>query len=86
MTPGTMQIGDGIATGEIGPVCVIIWRKAVTWPRFRIQERAIANLVAQHGGNAGIVCIVKPLLHHPTKSFAAHRRMSWRHTAKPSSA
>ncbi len=52
--------GDGLAVAEIGPVCVVIWRDAVTRSRFEKQKAGLAEVVARHQGEAGFLCIVEP--------------------------
>lgn len=51
---------DGLAIGEVGPVCVVIWREAVTRPRFDRQRAALAEVVRKHSPDAGFMCIVEP--------------------------
>jgi hypothetical protein len=51
---------DGLALGQIGPLCVALWRGAVTRERFDRQAAALAQVVASHPGYAGFMCIVEP--------------------------
>lgn len=55
-----VDIQDGLALGQIGPLCIAIWREAATRPRFERQVTALAAVVAAHRGNAGFMCIVEP--------------------------
>jgi hypothetical protein len=50
---------DGIAVGEIGSVCVVVWRDDVTHSRFEIQRRALESVVKRHGVGSAFLCIVE---------------------------
>lgn len=54
------DIRDGVALGQLGPLCIALWREEVTRPRFERQATALAAVVAAHRGNAGFMCIVEP--------------------------
>jgi hypothetical protein len=55
-----LNCGDGIAVAEVGPVCVVIWRGAVTRERFNTQRTALAAVVGRHPGKAGFLCVIEP--------------------------
>ena len=50
----------GLALGELGPLCIALWRGAVTREHFDRQAAALAQVVARHPGRAGFMCIVEP--------------------------
>lgn len=54
-----LDIGDGVALGQLGPLCIALWRDEVTRPRFNRQAAALAAVVAAHRGHAGFMCIVE---------------------------
>lgn len=55
-----IDVRDGVALGQLGPLCIALWREEVTRPRFDRQATALAAVVAAHRGNAGFMCIVEP--------------------------
>lgn len=53
--------GVGVSTAEIGAVCAVVWRGAVTKETFEIQRRALAEVVDLHARDgAGFLCIIEP--------------------------
>jgi hypothetical protein len=56
---------DELAVGEIDTVLIVIWRGAVTLPRFTRQQLALEDLVARHPGRAGFLCIIEPDVQAP---------------------
>ena len=54
------DVRDGLALGQIGPLCIALWRQEATRPRFDRQAAALAAVVAGHRGTAGFMCIVEP--------------------------
>lgn len=60
MAAELLDVRDGLALGQIGPLCIALWREEVTRPRFERQAAALAEVVAAHRGNAGFMCIVEP--------------------------
>ena len=60
MVAELLDIRDGVALGQLGPLCIALWREEVTRPRFERQATALAAVVAAHRGNAGFLCIVEP--------------------------
>lgn len=61
--------GDGLAVGEIGRVCVTIWRKQSNRERFERQRAALANLVERHPGEAGFMCVVEKSSEPPDDEY-----------------
>ena len=49
-----------MALGQIGSLCIALWRDEATRPRFDRQATALAAVVAAHRGTAGFLCIVEP--------------------------
>ena len=56
---------DGIAVGKLGPVCIVLWRAAVTHPRFHEQRVGLLDVAEGSGGNAGFLCIIEPTADPP---------------------
>lgn len=54
------DVRDGLALGEIGPLCVAVWRSGVTRDAFDRQSAALRSVVQSHPGVAGFLCIVEP--------------------------
>jgi len=61
--------GDGLVIGEIGRVCVTIWRKKSTRERFERQRAALADLVDRHPGEAGFMCVVEKSSEPPEDEY-----------------
>lgn len=55
-----IDVRDGVALAQLGPLCIALWRESVTRERFDRQAAALARVVAAHRGNAGFLCIVEP--------------------------
>jgi hypothetical protein len=51
---------DGVAVGELGRVCVVIWRDAVVEHRFERQQAGLADVVRRHRDGAGFLCVIEP--------------------------
>jgi len=64
-TPRVLHCGDGLAVAEVGPVCVVIWRDAVTRVRFEKQREGLAEIVERHPGKAGFLCVIEPTAEPP---------------------
>jgi hypothetical protein len=61
--PGSIRIlhsGDGVAVGEVGPVCIVIWREAVIKSRFDRQAAGLAEVVKRNPEGACFICVVEP--------------------------
>lgn len=61
--------GDGLVVGEIGRVCVAIWRKQSNRERFERQRAALANLVDRHPGEAAFMCVVEKSSEPPDDEY-----------------
>lgn len=55
-----LSVLDGVAVGEVGNVCVVIWRQAVTRPRFEAQLAGLREVARRHPAGAGYLCVVEP--------------------------
>lgn len=60
MVAELIDVRDGLALGQIGTLCIALWRDAATRPRFDRQAAALAAVVAANRGSAGFMCIVEP--------------------------
>lgn len=60
MAAELIDVRDGVALGQLGPLCIALWRDEVTHPRFGRQATALSKVVAAHRGNAGFLCIIEP--------------------------
>jgi hypothetical protein len=58
--------GDGVVVGEVGRVCVVIWRLAVTQERFDHQRTGLAEVVHRHPDGTGFLCIIEPTAAPPS--------------------
>jgi hypothetical protein len=61
----TLSAEDGIAIGEIGPVCVVIWREAVIARRVQRLATAILQVVEQKGHGAGLFVVIEATCERP---------------------
>jgi len=72
--PGSVRIlhsGDGIAVGEVGPVCVVIWREAVIKSRFDRQAAGLAEVVKRNPEGSCFLCVVEPSAAPPDDKLRA---------------
>jgi hypothetical protein len=63
LVPGVRPIlseADGVVVGELGRVCVAIWRGAATPERFEDQRAGLAEVVRNHPDGAGFLCVIEP--------------------------
>jgi hypothetical protein len=51
---------NGLVVGEIGNVCVVIWRNAVTRERFEAQRVGLECVVHDNPEGAGFLCVIEP--------------------------
>jgi hypothetical protein len=61
--PGSIRIlhsGDGVAVGEVGAVCIVIWREAVIKSRFDRQAAGLAEVVKRNPDGSCFICVVEP--------------------------
>jgi hypothetical protein len=54
-----LHCDESIAVGEVGPVCVAIWRGAVTKAPFEWQRAGLAETVERYPRQAGFLCIIE---------------------------
>lgn len=54
------HVGDGLAIGEVGNICLVIWRAPVTRPRFDIQREKLTQAVRRQREGAGLFCVIEP--------------------------
>lgn len=55
-----ISVEDGVAVGEIDRVCAVVWRGAVTRPRFELQRRGLAEVARRHREGIGFACVIEP--------------------------
>ncbi|MET0285851.1 MAG: hypothetical protein ABW352_15325 [Polyangiales bacterium] len=67
----TLHREPGILVGELGPLCVVIWRGEVTRERFAHQRAGLAHVVARNPGKAGFMCVVEPQVKPPSEELRA---------------
>lgn len=46
--------------GEIDRLCVVVWRREVTRPRFAKQRAGLAEVAHKHPNGMGFICVVEP--------------------------
>jgi serine/threonine protein kinase len=54
-----MHESEGLLVAELGPICVAVWREAVTLPRFELQRSGLAEVVNRHTAGAGFMCVIE---------------------------
>lgn len=60
---------DGIAVGKLGPVCIVLWRAAVTHPRFHEQRVGLLDVAEGAAATRGSCVSSSPRQTRPTRSF-----------------
>lgn len=60
-----LATGSGVAAAEVGPVCVVLWRGAVTPESFALQSAALSEVVGRHPEGAGFLCVIEPTARPP---------------------
>lgn len=58
-TAHVRHLGPGLVVGELGPVCVAIWRDEVDAERFEKQANAVADITRRFAGKSAFICIVE---------------------------
>jgi hypothetical protein len=53
-------VRDGLAVGEVGNVCIVVWRGAVTRERFETQREGLAEVIRLHPERSGFLCVIEP--------------------------
>jgi hypothetical protein len=54
-----IRCDESIAVAESGPLCVVVWRGAVTKRPFEWQRAGLAEVVRRYPGGAAFLCIVE---------------------------
>jgi hypothetical protein len=80
--PRLLKKGDGIVVGEVGPICVAVWRKDSTRTRFVVQRAGLDSVIERSPGGACFFCVVEPTSGPPdedvrkasSKLFESHGR------------
>jgi hypothetical protein len=69
-----LHVGDGLATGAIDNVLVLVWRGPVNAERFRLKREALRAMARKHRGQTAIVCVVEPSSDPPSEELKAATR------------
>jgi FAD/FMN-containing dehydrogenase len=54
-----LHVGDGIATGAIDNVFVVVWRAPQTLERMRMEREGLRSTIRKHRGKVAMVCVVE---------------------------
>lgn len=54
-----VKVGDGIVVGQVGNVCIALWRKKPTPERFEIQRACLEAAVKKTPGKIVFLCLVE---------------------------
>lgn len=60
-----LYAADGVGVGEIGSLCVVIWRQGVTRERFEQQRAGLTEVVRRHPQGVGFMCVIEPTTKPP---------------------
>jgi hypothetical protein len=63
------HLGPGLVVGELGPVCVTIWRDEVDAERFEKQAEGVASIARRFPRKSAYVCIVEPTCAPPDEAL-----------------
>ena len=55
-----VETADGVAVGEVSNICIVVWRREVTWPRFVVQRNGLADVIGRHPNGVGFLCVIEP--------------------------
>ena len=55
-----LKKGDGIVVGELGDVCIAVWRKDSTRARFNIQRYGLDHVIGNSPSGGVFFCVVEP--------------------------
>jgi len=58
--PRILSFHDGVAVAQVGPLCVVIWREAVTPQRFERQRAGLEKVLEDREDGAGFLCVIEP--------------------------
>lgn len=64
-----IHIEPGLAVGEQGSLCVVIWRLDVTPERFVHQRNALRDVAHRHPGRAAFLCVIEPSAKPPSEEL-----------------
>jgi hypothetical protein len=59
-TASAFFANDGVVVGEVGRVCVVIWRGGVTREMFERQRAGLVSVVARYPEGSGFLCVIEP--------------------------
>jgi hypothetical protein len=54
-----IHAGEAVVVAEVGPLCVVIWRGAVTKNPFEWQRAGLDEVVKRHPRGAAFLCVVE---------------------------
>jgi hypothetical protein len=82
VTPRLLKKADGIVVGQVGPICVAVWRKDSTRTRFVVQKTGLDTVLERSPGGGAFFCVVEPTSGPPnedvrkasSKLFESHGR------------
>ena len=57
--PRLLSRENGLVVGEIGNICVVVWRHAVTRERFEAQRIGLECVVHDHPEGSGFLCVIE---------------------------
>lgn len=55
-----LHASPGLGIAEVGSVCLVVWRGAVTPERFEQQWMALHEVTNAHPDGAGFLCVIEP--------------------------
>lgn len=65
----TLFADETLAVGEIGCVCVAVWRGAVTPTTFERQRANLEIIVNRHPEGSGFLCVIEPTAKPPDEAL-----------------
>jgi hypothetical protein len=54
-----LHVADGIATGAIENVFVVVWRAPQTIERMRMEREGLRSAIRKHRGKVAMVCVIE---------------------------
>jgi hypothetical protein len=57
--PRIIYVDESLAVAQVGRVCVVIWRGAVTRYTFERQRAGLAEVVQKHPDGAAFMCVIE---------------------------
>lgn len=58
-TRRVLHDNESLLVAELGRICVVVWRQAVTPTRFELQRSGLEEVVNRHPAGAGFMCVVE---------------------------